>query len=372
MFLPSVTAETLAAAAAQLSIGKDEVLLVLLAEDGCPDLEAVVRALAEVEIKFFGGVFPGLIDGKKEARQGALLLRLPANDAPYLITGLESSSIELPDLSSISACAPGSHTAIVLVDGLTANVSRLLTDLHARLGSSVNYIGGGAGSLSLRQQPCVFSSRGVFQDAAIVAFIPQRCRLGVRHGWGRYHGPVVATHTRGNVIVELNWRAAFDVYREAVEPHLEAPLTAENFFVASTAFPFGIHKEGCEDVVRDPVGLGPAGELICVGEVPENAVLDILHGDRETLIAAAAQAGDDLCASGPVKIGTALVIDCVSRTMFLESDFERELGMMSERIASLDAGIRVQGALTLGEISSHGAGTVEFLNKTIVAAVLHD
>ena len=372
MFVACPTPEAIAGAAREMRLQPGTLLAVLVADDGAPDLGDLVAALRDVDTQFFGGLFPGLIHGDRQLKSGALLVPLPADSEPVLVRGLDRPNVVLPDLGHIAASPVGSHTAVVLVDGLTANVSRLLAELHRRLGNSVHYIGGGAGSLSLEQGPCVFSREGVFQDAAVVSFVRQRSRLGVRHGWKQHEGPVVATRTSGNVIHELNWRTAFDVYREAVEPFTDVELTRDNFFTVSTAFPFGIYKEGEEDVVRDPVAVGDSGELTCVGEVPENAVLNILRGDRSSLVEAAGQAADDCCAGGPLEASTAFVVDCVSRTIFLDDDFECELTAVRERVAHIDPRCPVQGILSLGEISSHGQGYVEFFNKTIVAAVLYD
>lgn len=348
---------------------------VLVAERDRPDLCALVGALSRLDVEFFGAVFPGLIHGGKHVERGTLLLDLPADRPPLLVTGLDRPRWSPPARSEAADAVldpPGAHTAVVLVDGLTANVSRLLAWLHGRLGDSVHYVGGGAGSITLQQRPCVFTREGVHQDAAVIALTSRRSRLGVRHGWERIDGPVVATRTSGNVIHELNWQAAFDVYRTILQPWCEEELTAENVFRASNAFPFGITKEGQEDVVRDPVSAGEEGSLVCVGEVPENAVLNVLRGDRTSLVEAAGQAADDCCAGGRVRATGALLVDCVSRTIFLGEEFESELQAVSRRLRSVDPALEVEGILTLGEISSHGEGFVEFLNKTIVAALLHE
>ena len=372
VFLSSPTLTKLVAAARELRVAPGHVLCVSLAEQGCPDLDDVVAALRPLDVPFFGGMFPRLIHDARQRERGALLFALPSCCDPLLIPGLQARDFDLPEFAGIAGAPEGSHTAVVYVDGLAKNVSRLLAELHGRLGNSVNYIGGGAGSLTLEQRPCVFTRDGAFQDAAVVTFVDLFSRLGVRHGWQRHAGPVVATRTRGNVICELNWRPACEVYREAVEPLLDEPLTAENFFACSAAFPFGIYKEGREDVVRDPIAVGENGELVCVGEVPENAVLNLLRGERSDLLGAAAQAGRDLRVHGAIRAHSSLVIDCISRTMFLGDEFERELATISEHIGSIDAALDVQGALTIGEISSQGDGFVDFLNKTIVAAVLYD
>jgi hypothetical protein len=371
-YIPQASPASLAEAAVQLGVGRGEMLAVLIAEQDRPDLEQVVAALRELEISFFGALFPGLIHGDESLERGALLIRMPSAQEPLVVRGLERRDFTVPELTDIAGSVPGTHTALVFVDGLTANVSRLLSELFGKLGNCVHYIGGGAGSLSLKQEPCVFTAQGVFQDAAVVGFVKRGSTLGVRHGWSHFHGPIVATRAEGNVIYELNWRNAFEVYREALEDCVAEPITRENIFQITKSFPFGIYKEGQEDVVRDPVSVGDNGELICVGEVPENAVLNILNGDGDSLIAAATQAAEDCSPAPGTRLSGAMIVDCVSRTIFLAQRFEEELAAVNDRIAALDPDLALWGMLSLGEISSHGEGYVEFFNKTIVTAVFHE
>lgn len=370
-YIPHASPEELAVAAAELDAGPGEMLAVLIAEQERPDLGEVVSALRESDVPFFGALFPGLILGSKSLERGALLIRMQSAREPLLVRGLDRAKFGVPELTEIAASVPGTHTAVVFVDGLTANVSCLLSELFGRLGNCVHYIGGGAGSLSLTQEPCVFTREGVFQDAAVIGFVPLGSTLGVRHGWSQFHGPVVATRAEGNVILELNWHNAFEVYRDALAAFVHEPITRFNIFQITKSFPFGIFKEGQEDVVRDPVAVGDNGELICVGEVPENAVLNVLNGDADSLIEAAMQAAEDCRAASGRRLHGALVVDCVSRTIFLAERFSEELEAVQGRLQELDAGLELWGMLSLGEISSHGEGYVEFFNKTIVTAVFH-
>ena len=371
-YIERATPDSIAGAAAELDQGPGQVLAVLVAEQERPDLDHVVRALRRLEQPFFGGLFPGLLYQEHAHQTGALVAGLPSSHEPVLITNLDRPDFEVPELNGIFDAPADTHTAIVLTDGLSAHVARLLSELFGRLGNRVHYIGGGAGSLSLKQEPCVFTRDGVFQDAAVVGFVRQHSKLGVRHGWTVLQGPVVATRTEGNRIYELNWKTAFDVYCETLSEHVDEEVTRENLFSITKSFPFGIYKEGHEDVVRDPVAVGEQGELICVGEVPENAVLNILRGDHDSLLAAASQAAEDSLPEAGVDAHSVLLVDCVSRTIFLGDQFEEELDAVRARLEPLGPDVPLWGMLSLGEISSHGTGYVEFFNKTIVSAVLHD
>jgi hypothetical protein len=376
VYLPSADPQTLARAA-EAEAGTEDMVAVMLAESGAPDLEAVVKALAATGISFFGGLFPSLIDGHQKRDSGALLFALPKLTEPMLVTGIDTDRFAVPDALPFVQWHRGAKpTALLLVDGLSPNISHLLRAVYHQLGNRVSYWGGGAGSLTLQRRPCLFTRAGVHQGAAILALSSLPSRMGVRHGWRELKGPFVATRSDRNAIIQLNWRNAFEVYRSTVEADAGVAITPENFFRVASGYPFGIRKEGQEVLVRDPVAVGPGGSLICVGDVPENAALSILKGEPRLLMAAAGLAAREALRDGEADpqrpLRHCLVADCVSRALFLGERFSEELDQIVDGLGGQAGGRHPVGMLTLGEISSHGEGYLEFFNKTSVVAVVHE
>jgi len=121
-----------------------------------------------------------------------------------------------------------------------------------------------------------------------------------------------------------------------------------------------------EKIVRDPIMLGDDGTMVCVGEVPEESYVDILSGSVPSLVNAAANALalGRAAFKGQSTSQTTLFIDCISRVLFLEEEFSRELK------AVFDENIPLIGALTLGEIANSGQDYLEFYNKTAVVGIL--
>jgi len=369
MYIPSRDVSEIAAKIVQMPRGDQDVVAILVGEKDCPDLEALIAELNRLNIVFLGGIFPGIIYDTQRYESGVVAMVLPSLSAPSVIP-LGGDAIDLPDFDARVMAMPEKCTAMIFVDGLTSNISDFLGEMFHYFGDAIHYVGGGAGSLSLKQAPCVFTSEGVFQDAAVIAFLDVNSRMGVRHGWERLMGPLVATKTRHNVILELNWENAFDVYRRVLEPDAGMTLTQDNFFDVAKGYPFGIFKEGLEDVVRDPISVTSDGALVCVGDVPENTTLNILKGFAPTLIEAAGQATTDSLLDHHKTIGHCFVVDCISRVIFLQDEFDDELNLIAQRIREIDAQSVPCGILSLGEISSYGEGLLEFFNKTVVVGVL--
>ncbi|MCA0131601.1 FIST signal transduction protein [Winogradskyella alexanderae] len=339
--------------------------LISIGEHTEVDINALISDLNDYGIKFMGGIFPRVIHGNVVLEKGIVINTLNDVDILYVIENISTKNYSIPE---VSFDENKDYSLFTYVDGLTANISHYLGKLYENYGMQTNYFGGGAGSLTLEQKPCVFTNEGIFQDAAVFCILDIASRIGVRHGWNKVEGPFIVTKAEGNIIKEINWQNPFKVYKSIVEKHSGKTFTADNFFDIAKGYPFGILKEDAECIVRDPLMVNENGELVCVGELEDNMVVDILNGNEATLIEASRKATEDSLkqATQPRK---AILIDCISRILFLEENFDKELTTITETIISKFPEVSIGGALTLGEISSYGEGFLEFYNKTVVVGL---
>lgn len=323
--------------------------------------------LADIGKPLFGGLFPQILQGGERLTRGSIVLGLKQAPRLRVLTELSDPDQDLA-LALEDALDPGGverPTLCVFVDGHAKRIAGLIEGLFENFGLEANYLGGGAGSLETGgSTPCVFTQDGLLADAAVLAQLDWPAGIGVAHGWEPISEPIKVTRADHNRLIELNYRPAFEVYREAIALHSSQPLDAENFFAVATAYPFGIRKMGGEVVVRDPILLDEDGSIVCVGEIPQSSMVHILHGDTDSLIAAAGQAkrlSDAALAAGSGG-ELRIFIDCISRVLFMGEDFDREL-------AVVDDGLPLIGALTLGEIANAGEDFLEFYNKTSVVGL---
>lgn len=341
--------------------------LLLFSEHDTPDIHQLIETLNQQNIVFWGGIFPGLLYGNKRVDKGCIVKKFDTLLAPFCVSNIESTALTgLPAYGSIEL--PRKGTAMVLFDGLSPNLYHFLENLNDLLGKQCHFIGGGAGSISLRQQPCVFNNEGLFADAAIVCVVDKSIHIGVRHGWEQMAGPMVATQTEGNTILQLNWQRAIDVYNDLVENDAGIRLTKENFASIAQGYPLGIFREKADDIVRDPLAMLDNGAIVCIGEVPPNTVLHILKGYPETLLNAARTAIQESTASFQPNATpkSTFVVDCITRTLYLDKRFAEELDIIQEGIGNSDETQKPFGILSLGELASYGMGLLELFNKTIV------
>lgn len=342
--------------------------ILVLACDGngfTPDL--IDPILTTVKKPIIGGVFPYVLYGTSHHRLGTVAIGFPGmfhvgvvTDLSKRATDIDSVMSQLFDPTALGRAA----TMVAMADGLSTAVSKLVDLLFATFGMSLNFIGGGAGSLSLKQSPCILTGEGMLADAAALALTQRRSSIGVSHGWSAISEPLRVTASDGNIVDSLDGRPALDAYAEIVEAHSGHPLPAENFFDTAKAYPLGITRLGGELIVRDPLRL-QGTSLVCVGEVQVGSFVRVLHGTPAKLIAAACAARDEalLGARDLDDVSISLFIDCVSRVLFLGDQFGDELAQVYSE------GVPLVGALTIGEIANSGREYLEFYNKTAVVGL---
>lgn len=330
--------------------------------------DQVDKYLAALGKPVFGGIFPEIIYEETKLTKGTIAVGLTSAPRLLVVPGLSDDNADFDQFLDDQAdrLGPGGNTMFVWVDGLAGRIGGLVDSLFHIFGLEYNFIGGGAGSLTFAQKPCLFTNQGLIEDSAVLAVVDMPSGVGVSHGWSSISGPHKVTRSEGNVIRSLNWRPAFDVYQEVVAQASGQTITKQNFFSLSKSHPFGIIRIGDEMIVRDPIVVREDGALVCVGEVPEECHVDILVGDPDSLVGAARRA----LALGKAAFrdsgqpGLTFFVDCISRVLFLEDGFGHELAAVQSQEWPL------VGALTLGEIANSGHNYLEFYNKTAVVGIL--
>lgn len=357
--LPAL-AQTLGALAAQSEVRG---LLVLCGDDNGFTPAMLDPVLQGLDKPVFGGIFPRLIFADRHYARGSIVVGLATTPDIRCIGSLSDPERDIDQaVAALADLRNAAGSLLLFVDGFAQRIGDLIGSLFEHLGLGMNQIGGGAGSLSLTQKPCLISNAGLLQDAALVVQLAMASSIGTGHGWRIVSDSIKVTGARHNTILSLNYRPALEVYRETVAAHGGIEPGPENFFALAKAYPFGICKLGSEVVVRDPVSVGTDGSLTCVGEIANGSFIHVLHGDPADLIGAAASAAARATAGGR-RGELRLFIDCISRVLFLGERFAEEL-------AAVQGSEPLIGVLAIGEICNNGRDYPEFLNKTAVLGLL--
>lgn len=331
-------------------------LMILAAESAEKDILKLMSLLDKAQHDYFGALFPHIIYSHEVKSNGFIITPINKTVSPVVIEDISLGHIphNLPF---------GCYTDyIVLADGLSHHLSHFMRSLYNEFGPGTNYLGAGGGSLSLKQAPCIISQKGLLENAAVLCplSIQEDVSISVGHGWRPIETGLNVTKSKGHTIQEINWRPAIEVYSEVVEPITNKKISIGNFFEISQGYPFGIYRSAGDHIVRDPIRLNSDGSLYCIGEVPRGATISILSGTKEELMSAAHGVVDK---SPKKNQRNQFLVDCISRSIFLNQHFKEELDVVKEN-ANLD--INNFGVLSIGEISNDLSGVPQVFNKTIV------
>jgi len=351
-------------------------VLALLPEaekDAVVSLQAIFSRQAA---SLVGAIFPALIECGQFRDGGVWLLRfnrmpyavlhdrLPhdaagaASMAEHIAEGVRGQLDHAPDV-----------TLFLLFDALVPTIGTLLDELYLRLANRVHYLGANAGSETFQPMPCLFDGRRIVGDGVLVMLL-QPHRGGIlEHGYRAPEQMIYATSTEGNRIVHIDWRPAFEVYRELMQKQYGVEITRENFYSYAVHFPFGIVRANHSVLVRIPVMLGEDGSLFCVGEVPPNSLLTLLEAPAVDSTHTLKALEEGLVAlNGEISGRELLLFFCAGRHLHLGTEAAtREVSELLRRTGVS----QIAGARSLGEIGPSTIGGYPlFHNATLVATCL--
>jgi hypothetical protein len=330
------------------------------------------QACREHALPLAGAIFPALVNGDAFTDRGLWLLPMAPSAGRWLIADLapdaEAAAVQIAQVVEPALAAPGlagrRPTLYLVFDGLITNIASVLDALYLRLADRVDYAGVNAGSETFQPMPCLFDGERVVGDGVLVLLLPDAERTLLEHGYPVPERVMTATSTVGNCIQSIDWRPAFDVYQAIIGEEYGIALTRENFYQYAVHFPVGILRASDDVVVRIPVALADNGALVCIGEVPENAVLTLLRApsaDAGHCIGrlAAGLGGQHQALQGR----ELLAFYCAGRRLHLGDEALAELRALQAQTGAAVMG----GALSLGEIgSTHAWGYPMFHNATLV------
>lgn len=313
--------------------------------------------LQQLNINFHGAIFPQIFFENQNYEQGFLVYELKDDAQAFII---ENITYNIDD--EVEEILSDKKTILLIVDGLSSHIETFLEEFYEYCSDDCTILGGGAGSLTLMQEPVIFNNYGIFQNAALIISHENKSNCGVKHGWEKLKGPYVVTDAQRNVLKSIDYKNAFSVYKEVVENDSNMQFNETNFFDLAKSYPIGIEKYGSEIIVRDPIIL-ENDHLVLVGEIDKNSVIYILKGNKDNLIQAAKNASNDIKND---ESNNLFGIDCISRVLFLEERFVDEL----KAISSSHKEKTLSGILTLGEIANNHEKFIEFYNKTCVVGLI--
>jgi hypothetical protein len=276
--------------------------------------------------------------------------------------------------AALPSAAPGSipvqgnrSTLLLLSDGLAGDQQNLVRGIHAVAGARVPVVGGAAADGYSLAGPSVLFGGHAYRDAAVAIWLRSRRALpiGFAHGWTPAGLPALVTATSGNRVLEIGGRPAQDFYTSQLQ-QLGEQRVGERFYELAVRRPLGMVQSDGSHLIRSVLGAGRKG-LQLSASVPEGASVQLMVGDRDTLLSSAGDLGARLrtppSEAGVAGPGVLLFFSCAARRLALGDRVMEEPARLS------DGSLTTLGLYTYGEFcrSSNVQG---YHNATVAGLAL--
>lgn len=341
-----------------------ESILFFMADEGHFTEELLIPTLKKSTKPIIGGIFPELIFEGERKIQGTLLIPLSFRLKTQLFDLSQNHPDFLEQLEAEQSDSMNPESSLyVFTDAMGDCKDFFIESLFNFFGINLSYIGGGAGSLRFQPFNCIINNDGLHTNVGVIGWAPKKIALGVAHGWHAISKPMKVTKTKINQIESINWKPAFEEYKDIVEAHSGMKFTNDNFFEIAKSYPLGIAKMDAEMVVRDPFMVSN-NTLHVIDTINECEYVSILHGNMDSLLEGASKAVEIAFSKSEEDMDktTIFCIDCISRALFMQDNFKKELAVVGKKTI-------VNGILSIGEIANADASFIEIYNKTIVVGI---
>lgn len=263
------------------------------------------------------------------------------------------------------------RSILVLSDGLHVNGSELVRGLNGNLASHVIVTGGLAADGDRFGNTWVLDRNGwSSRRVCAVGFYGDRVRIGhgSKGGWDIFGPERVVTHSKGNVLFELDGQPALSLYKRYLGDRAAGlPATALLFPLALRA-----ERDDKKTLVRTVLAVDEAAQsMTFAGDVPRGHLAQLMRANFERLIGGAAEAA--LNSRREQRLGRsatlAIAISCVGRRLILGERTEEEL---EAALQDLPQGTQQVGFYSYGEISPYASGSCDLHNQTMTLTTIQE
>ncbi|MCM8792345.1 MAG: FIST C-terminal domain-containing protein, partial [Candidatus Omnitrophica bacterium] len=223
--------------------------------------------------------------------------------------------------------------AMTFTTGPLENGSNLIRGLQKILGTSFPLVGACASDNLKFKQTYIYFNDELLTDAAVGILFGGKIifSLSSRHGWkpiGKIHR---VTQSKGNLLQEINGQSAVSLY----ENYFARDITSlkSDLKYISTLYPIGIYLEGEEEyLLRNILFIENDGSLVCQGDIPEESIIRLMIGTKDSCLYASQQATEELIREFfsstlllEKKLSIIFIFDSTSRYILLRRLAEIEL-----------------------------------------------
>lgn len=261
------------------------------------------------------------------------------------------------------------RAVLVLSDGLQVNGSELVRGMNSILPPRVTVTGGLAGDGDRFQRTWVIAERRLTPGhVAAVGLYGNAVRVGhgSKGGWDAFGVERLVTRSRGNVLFELDGKAALELYKQYLGER------AGGLPATGLLFPLTLRAGRDDDkrLVRTILAVDEATQsMTFAGDIPEGYYAQLMCANFDRLIQGAGEAALSTRDGASASPALAIAISCVGRRLVLGERAEEETEAVLE---VLPPDTRQIGFYSYGEISPYATGHCDLHNQTMTLTTINE
>lgn len=261
---------------------------------------------------------------------------------------------------------PDLRGVLVISDGLKVNGSELVRGLNSVLPEGVVVTGGLAGDGSRFESTWVVRN-GTPSDGWVsaVGFYGKAVRLGhgSKGGWDVFGPERRITKSDGNVLFELDGKAALPLYKEYLGDR------AKELPASALLFPLLVRREDGTSVVRTILAVDETKQsMTFAGDMPMGQRAQLMRANFDRLVEGAAGSAQMTRETARSESACLVVsVSCVGRRLVLGERTEDELESVME---VMPAGSQQVGFYSYGELSPYATGKCDLHNQTMTLTTI--
>lgn len=330
--------------------------MIYVGQESVLELKEAMSVFSELGVQFFGGIYPKLIVHGKAVSSGYLIRKVKPLYSELVYPHMMKS---VPELESGKA-----YTGYLFGDGFTEYSTDLIDTIMSKVKGDINYVGGGSAIYSsqlgihkIEQDRVIFNNNGFHKNAMHLCIVEEESKSHLNLGWDIIAGPFEITKSQDNLIMEIEDENAFEFYASNLSAIEDIIVKQNDSLYYASQYTFGIVENGDLQNVRVPIEINDNGFIRVVSGVTQNTNVYLLRANNDSMI------------NGDVPIteihdteSSVMMVSCLSRDLFLDEEFEKEIMEVESR-----TGKPVEGIVTVGEyMNTSEEGIVVYEGATVV------
>lgn len=321
------------------------------------------------DMDLIGGTTDGEVSSTLGFQEDSLLLLLFCSDTIEIRAGLGRAVSKDPFTAAQQAvtqakagCSADVQLCITIPDGFPSSGVAIINGLKQALEQPVPIVGGMAGDQWRFQQTYQFFKSEVLSDAVPILLFSGGLLVshGVASGWQPISRKATVTKAEGAMVYEIDHKPAtefYDFYLKGL------PITGD--------YPLAVFENGNEEFYLRASNQSdqPTGSILFMGDVPEQATVQITHASCDEIIAATESSIEKALATyAGQQPAVAFLFSCAARRWLLGSRAHEEYDLGKQ---SLHHGIPIFGFYTYGEIAPlSSGGETHYHQETLVTLLI--